>query len=302
MTGNGPDHVFDQVRGHTSTWEPDRLRAAGFGPVFGGDDRARRERREQARTVLLSEELLEGLVEDYGHPMVLVKGLEAAMLYPNPTMRHFRDVDVVAGSPLELFRLVRSRGFSQKPNRRSDIDHHHLPPLIEPGGRLAVEVHHRVNTPAWAQIESDVLFSAALASRTGIPGLTRPRDDHHALIMALHYWKSGLTRQRDLLDALLFAAAADRSVEDTAAELGLARVWNITVQLAEYQLLGEPNRIASILSSGPLARKSRITGHSRARLVIPYLAANPMRVTKGHWTEFQLGRAARRLDNIIQLE
>ena len=87
-------------------------------------------------------------------------------------------------------------------------------------------------------------------------------------------------------------------MEEAAASLGLTRLWNLTVRLARLNLFGEQDRTATILSSSLFQGRSRLVGQPVGRLVLPYLVAGPVRVTRSHWTEYRLGRNARHVTDV----
>ena len=124
--------------------------------------------------------------------------------------------------------------------------------------------------------------------------MLRPRDDLHALLLALHCWKGGFSKIRDLLDALLLAAVSERDVAGTAADLGLERMWRWTMRLAESELLGRSSRPVTALRKVLSFDRPERRYHKRTRLLMPYLVANPMRVTSGQVRDYRLGQEARR--------
>jgi len=226
--------------------------------------------------------------------MVLMKGLEVAQLYPAPTYRPFRDVDLLLPDPDRLWSELAGRGFRSNPKRRYDIDHHHLPALVAPRGDVGLELHHRPNVPTWSGISTELVLDTAEPSRTGTPALLRPRDDIHALLMALHCWKGGFVRVRDLFDALLLAEASAVSVDSTARSLGLGRFWTWTRRFAESELFGHATTrtraVARLVVPQVASTRSQRT---RSRLIAPYLVKGPVRVTRAHVDDYRLGRAAR---------
>ena len=274
-------------------WSRARLVRHGFEHFACSDDRGDMVRREHARVVLASDHVLTEMISDPADPVVLIKGREVAELYTRPIMRHFRDLDVLARRPQALWEKLVERGARQNPTRRGDIEHHHLPALKMPGLPVTVEVHIRVNAPRWMPTPTDLILDCCEPSRTGIEGIARPSDDLHALILAGHAWKAGFSRLRDLLDIALLDAASVRPVETTARELGMLRMWRFTLRLARAEILGQddPNmhRLAALL----LRADSPLDGRTRNRLIMPYLVADPVRVTSSHWAEYRLGRSAR---------
>jgi hypothetical protein len=112
--------------------------------------------------------------------------------------------------------------------------------------------------------------------------------------MALHCWKGGFVRVRDLFDALLLAEASTVPVDATAQTLGLERFWTWTRRFAEHELFGQATRrtrgVARLLVPEAAAPRSHRT---RSRLLAPYLVKGPVRVTRAHLDDYRLGRAAR---------
>jgi hypothetical protein len=291
------DHASDlalRVQSQVQSW-PEGVRVAhGFHLFSGTKPDLTRRRKSHARTVLVAQTVLDQLGEAADEPMVLMKGLEIAHLYPSLIERPFRDLDLLVQSPTSLWEALVERGYRQNPKRRSDIDHHHLPALEDNTGHIGLEVHSRPNVPPWALISRDLVFSTAEPSRTEVSNVMRPRDDIHALLIALHCWKSGFARLRDLFDALLLAEASILPVSETASELGLGRFWKSTVAIAETELLGRPPRGLGRLNRIVHVRDARTQARRRLRVVAPYLVAGPIRVTRAHVRDFQLGRDARR--------
>lgn len=290
-TGRSPDELFTKLERGIAHWSDDERESHGFALL---DDDRHRDRMFQGRRVLVAEHLLSTWVSTAA-PVVLMKGLEVAQLYPDPAKRPFRDLDLLVRDPRPRWDALVAAGFVQKADRRIDIDHHHLPSLSDPSATLGVEVHHRPNVPGWAQVPTELLFDTAEPSRTGLDGVMRPRDDLHALLIALHGWKGGFTRLRDLFDAVLLASVSAHDVRTTARELGLTRLWRRTIELVDTALLGEPS------TRGRALVRMLVPRHSNAglqrdlrRVLVPYLVASPVRVTATHVADVRLGRAARR--------
>ena len=81
-------------------------------------------------------------------PLVLMKGPEVAARYPDPALRGFRDVDLLAPDAPTVQRQLVAAGFEPVgvPEKYAAI--HHLRPLAYPGLPLLVEVHDRPKWPA----------------------------------------------------------------------------------------------------------------------------------------------------------
>lgn len=294
MTDGPPaGELFERLREAVTTWTPDRRHRAGFELSVGDPDEVQRGRRAQARSILVAETILDELCTRVEQPVVLMKGLEVAQLYPAPTHRPFRDVDVLMQDPTPVWHDLVGRGYRKSPRRRFDIEHHHLPALVPPYGVVGIELHHRPNVPRWGHIPVGLIFDTAEPSRTGIPGLQRPRDDVHALLMAMHCWKGGFARVRDLFDALLLASVSPVPVGDTAEDLGLQRFWQLTVRLSEAVLFGTSTRATRSLVRLLVPQAPSRSQSTRARLFAPYLVKDPVRVTRSHLADYRLGRDAR---------
>jgi Uncharacterised nucleotidyltransferase len=296
MTDATPEELIELMRRTVGSWPPDRVHRAGFELWVGQPDECSRRRRAHARSILVAETLLSEVCERSEQPVMLMKGLEVAQVYPSPTYRPFRDVDVLIPEPIPLWHDLVSRGFRQNPRRRFDIDHHHLPALVSPYGDVGIELHHRPNVPRWGHIPTDLILKTAEPSRTGIVGLHRPRDDIHALLMAMHCWKGGFVRVRDLFDAVLLASVSPIPVSKTAQSLGLHRFWTWTVRLAESELFETSTRATRTLTRVLLPPVRTRSQSKRSRLLAPYLVRGPLRVTRSHVADYRLGRAARQIE------
>lgn len=282
------EEVISHLAGRPREW----LEAHGFASLVLPPDETFEARRLHARRLLVAEDVLDRLVGSDSPGLVLMKGLEVAQLYPTPLHRPSRDLDLLAADPTQTWNAVRAMGFEPNPARRADIDHHHLPALGDPTATLGVEVHLRPNVPGWAELSADLVRATARPSRTGREGLLRPRDDVHALLMAMHAWSGGFTKLRDLFDMCLLAVGSEVPVERTARDLGLERCWRLTQRLARSVLLGEPpppllQRIARPDTTGIERRRT-------VRLVAPFVVAPPWRVAASHLRAARLARSARR--------
>lgn len=286
--------LFARVQLRLQNWSNDRLALNGFALLIGDDKSLASRRRDHARSVLAAQILLDRLATRDSEPIVLMKGLEVAQLYPTVLARPFRDVDVLLHNPRPAWDGLVAAGYRSDPTRRADIDHHHLPALVDPTGTVGLELHVRPNVPMWGPIPTALLLETAEPSRTGIDGVMRPRDDLHALLLALHCWKGGFTRLRDLLDALLLAEVSERPVEEVARVLNLARFWQTTKGLAAHVLLGESTRVTNLVAGALIKPDQSFQDRKRTRILAPFLVANPIRVCSAHVSEYRLGREARR--------
>jgi hypothetical protein len=175
--------------------------------------------------VLAATIALERAREAYDGSILLMKGLEIGERYPNAALRPLRDVDLLVDQPEQAQCALIDAGF--EPVGEDDAyyaDRHHLRPLYLPGLPIVVELHRHPQWVSWAAGPSPAeLFSDAVASATGLPGVFAPSPAHHAAIVAAHSWSgTPLRRILDLLDLTLLAGEADQ------AELWeTARKWQV---------------------------------------------------------------------------
>lgn len=257
--------------------------------LFGAGDAARDGRRRQAQTTLLAEHTVASLVPKIIGPALLIKGLEVAQLYPAPHWRPFRDVDLMVADADAAWDACRAVGYLNRPDDPDLPTLHQRPPLLTPDRRLGVDLHARPNTPGWASVDPDFIRETAQPSRTGIPGVQRPRDDVHALLMALHSWKASFSRQRDLFDAVLLASHSDVPVDETAASLGLGRFWAWTVRAAEALLVGGSSGSAKAVRF-LAAEADDVSKRRRSRVLLPFLVVDPLRAARGTASDLRLPR------------
>jgi hypothetical protein len=193
---------------------------------------------------LAAEIALERARDAYDGPLVLMKGLEVARRYQSPTLRPFRDVDLLVDRPQQAQRALIGAGF--EPVGRDDLfyeDQHHLRPLRLPGLPVLLELHRRPVWIRWAPPPSTAeLLSSAVDSATGIPGVLALAPAHHALVLAAHAWMgTPLRRILDLIDTTLVAGEADPGeLLDAARRWQIDGVWGTTSAAADAVLFGAP--------------------------------------------------------------
>jgi Uncharacterised nucleotidyltransferase len=192
---------------------------------------------------LAAEITLERARAAYDGTLVLMKGLEAAQRYPSPTLRPFRDVDLLVDRPWEAQRALIAAGF--QPVGMEDRfyqDKQHLRPLRLPGLPVLVEIHRRPEWVSWAPPPSTAeLLSEAVGSATGIDGVQALSPAHHALVLAAHSW-SGTPFRRilDLVDTSLLAREADPvALSDAARRWHVDGVWRSMRAAADTVLFGQ---------------------------------------------------------------
>ena len=198
--------------------------------------------RAAATSAMLARPLLERIRSVCDGPLVLIKGPEAARLYPGGA-RNFSDVDLLVLDARRVHDALKANGFVEVDDPELFLDHHHLRPLQATGLGLKVEIHSGLPWPVG--IEPPALreiVDAAGPSKTGVDGISAPDDGHHALILAAHAWvHDPLGTLRDLVDVAAVAAAVSEPELDRAARAwGIERVWRTTHCVAEALLDGSP--------------------------------------------------------------
>ena len=195
--------------------------------------------RRAAVGVLAAPLLLERVRSSYDGEMVLLKGLDIAARYPDPSLRAFGDIDVlVSDAPAAQAGLV-AAGFEEVGDPSLFVDIHHLRPLRWPDLPLVVEIHSR---PKWIEGGSAPptiaeLLAAAVLDEHGVRILP---PAHHALLLAAHSWAhEPLRRLRDLIDVAVMAeAAGPADVAELARDWRIERLWGVTLAVADAVLFG----------------------------------------------------------------
>jgi hypothetical protein len=180
-------------------------------------------------------------------PLMVMKGPEVALRYPDPALRSFKDVDLLAGDAAVAQEALLAAGF-QECGVPDDYDRkQHLRPLMWPGLPLAIEVHH---APLWvdglvAPSPGD-LFEAAEPSGLGVKGFVAPSPAHHALLLAAHAWAhEPLRRLVELIDVAAVAAETDRAtVRTLARRWRCERLWRNTEMAVDAVLYGAAPSLA----------------------------------------------------------
>jgi hypothetical protein len=174
---------------------------------------------------------LRGLIDG---PLVLLKGLEIAQLYPESWQRDYIDIDLLVGDADLADSALRTAGYQPLFNLETLPDYHQTAPLARPGSPVTIELHRHPSWPRWNTFPVDELIAQSRPSRTSADGIMRPRDDHHLLIIAWHYWRDGAHRGRDLIDLhLLRQQVPDEITGATAEAWNVARLWKRTQSLLD---------------------------------------------------------------------
>jgi hypothetical protein len=212
-----------------------RLRARGR-PVPA--ELAADERRAALATLAVPA-LLQRVRAAYEGPLMVMKGPEVALRYPDPTLRPYKDVDLLTDDAAAAQRALIAVGFYEFGPPDGYDRKQHLHPLAWPGLPITIELHH---APLWVNGLSpppvSELLDAAEPSRLGVDGVLAPCPAHHALLLAAHAWEhEPLRRLIDLIDVAAVAGEADRAtVRAQARRWRCERVWRSTDSVAVAML------------------------------------------------------------------
>ena len=200
--------------------------------------------------------LLERARGSYDGPMMLLKGFELAIRYPEPWLRPFNDLDLLVDDSARAQAALIAAGFVEvgEPSMFEDI--HHLRPLWLQGSTLVIELHHEVKWPDPLEAPSTAtLFAAGVASRTGVDGVMTLPDDLHAVTLAAHSWAHmPLRRLLDFVDIAAIAGDLERRALARVADgLGVGRLWRTTIAVGDDVLAGGRPTLAMRLWARHLA-------------------------------------------------
>jgi hypothetical protein len=207
----------------------------------------RQAQRGAAFVQLMVPALLERLRASCEGPLVLMKGPEVAVHYPDPALRPFRDLDLLVGDAATCQRELIDSGFELTGDPALYEDIHHLRPLRWPGLPLLVEIHDR---PKWVEgIEppaKDELINSAAPSALGVDGILALPPAAHALALAAHSWAHvPLSKLLHIVDIAAVSDGVDRNELDAlACRWGLLRVWRSTMNVADSVLYGRHRPLA----------------------------------------------------------
>lgn len=176
--------------------------------------------RASAVNLLSTRAFLERIRHAHGGALVVFKGPEVAARYPDPLLRSYGDVDLLAADPEAAHADLLAAGAVPVGDPALFIDIHHLRPLAWADLPLAVEIH---TAPKWveglpAPATADI-FAAAVGASVGVDGYLAPTPAQHAVLLAAHSWAHEPFRSvRDLIDVAVIAAEAGAGETAAAAE------------------------------------------------------------------------------------
>jgi hypothetical protein len=158
--------------------------------------------RRAAIATLAVPALLQRARAAYDGPLMVMKGPEIALRYPDPALRAFKDIDLLAGDARAAQRALLAAGFEEFGPPDGYERKQHLHPLAWPGLPVTIELHH---APLWVSgLPAPPLaepMEASEPSGLGVDGVLAPDPAHHALLLAGHAWAhEPLRRLVELVD------------------------------------------------------------------------------------------------------
>jgi hypothetical protein len=243
------------------------------------DDALRKERRARATGLTVAETLARVRQAVRGR-LLLLKGPEVAERYPDPSLRTFADLDLIAEDPGPAWRSLVRAGFVPVGDADLYVGIHHLRPLAAPGLPLSIELHSRPKwIPGLEPPPVEALFEAAVPSVVAVDGIEALPPAHHAVLLAVHSWAhEPLRRARDMVDVAAVATGADDGdTLDVARALGAARVWRTTRRATEA-LLGDGDAPAAFriwARNLPRVRERTVAESHLERLLSGFWALPP---------------------------
>lgn len=197
-------------------------------------------------------------------PLVILKGPEVASYYPNPTLRPWRDIDLLVPNAEKVQQALLDAGFKPAGHEELYVDIHHLRPLRHPALPLALEIHSKPKWPARLEPpRTEELLAVARPASADVKGILALPPAHHALLLAAHAWAhEPLTTLSELIDVTAVAESADRDeIESLARRWRMTKLWRTTIAASDALLL-RPGR-----HSWPLRTWARHLAAVRERTV-----------------------------------
>jgi Uncharacterised nucleotidyltransferase len=254
-----------------------RARARTISAGLRGDER------RAAAMAMAAPLLLRRARAAYAGPLMLMKGPEIAARYPDPGVRYFRDLDLLAGDAHAAQRALTAAGFVEVGAPADYEDAQHLCPLAWPGLPLVLEVHREPSRPRWlAPVPVAAILDLAVPSATGVEGLLAPTPAAHALLLAAHAWShKPLGRLVDLIDLAVAMPAGDRSrAGDLAQDWGWSGTWRVALGACDALIAGEHRSLSLSTWARHLehVRDRSVLEDHVARIAAPVSTLPPRRV------------------------
>jgi hypothetical protein len=190
-----------------------------------------------------AERLVVRLASSFQGPFLVFKGPEVGALYPDPTERVLRDVDVLVRDADRVHDELLGADWREQTGAavlRWYDDIHQTHPLVLPGMSIALELHRRPNWPTWGVPPAlDELFEAAQRSVTDVDGALAPSTEHHALLVLAHsWWHQPFERLSQLIDFALLLGLSDAAVlRSTARRWKVEKLLDLAIRTVDSVLL-----------------------------------------------------------------
>lgn len=213
-----------------------------------------------AVNAMAAHDVLRRIRAAYPGRMLLMKGPEVAARYPDPALRPFRDLDLLAEDAPAAHRALLDAGFALAGAWAPHVDLHHLQPLCWPGLPIGIELHTAPHFPEGiAPPPVAELFAAASPARFAGGIVDAPAPAAHALLVAAHAWAHApLAHIGQLVDTALLAAEADRAQLDALARRwGCRRLWHATQAVIDALLCADRALPAAARVCAPHVREAR---------------------------------------------
>jgi putative nucleotidyltransferase-like protein len=230
-----------------------------------------------------AKKLLEIARASYDGPMLLFKGYEVALHYPEPWLRPFTGLDLLVDDSQCAQAALLEAGFVEVGDPSMFEGIQRLRPLWLEGSTLVIELHHELKWPDRFETPSPAtLFAAGVPSRSGVAGVMTLPEDLHAVMIAGHSWAhTPLRRLLDFVDVAAIAGGLDRRALVRLAEShGIGRIWRTTITVADDVLAsGRPTLATHTWARHLAAARDRTVIESHLeRLLSPLWGYPPRRV------------------------
>ena len=232
--------------------------------------------------------------EAYDGRLLLMKGAEAAVRYPDRLDRPFRDLDILVDDPDRAQGALIASGFVELGEPREYAGAQHLAPLYWPGLPLLIEIHRWPSRPPWLPaVAASSVFAHSIPSQTGAAGILTAHAAAHALLLTAHSWShEPLGRLADLVDVAATLDEGDRAIAtEIARSWGWERMWQVTLRATDAVVFGDHAPKSLVLWGRHLhdSRDRTVLEGQIARLLAPAWTLPPSRTPRG------VAGAARRL-------
>jgi hypothetical protein len=206
----------------------------------------------------------------YDRTIVLMKGPEVAVKYPDPGLRPFRNLDLLVPDAEEARRGLLAAGFLTEGSSL----------LRWPDVPVPVELHDRPTWPRGLPPPSRAeLLASAVGGSTGVAGVLALSPEHHAMVVAADSWAHApLGRLLNLVDLAALTAGLDRrTLDSTAQSMGMWRVWRASISAVDALVDGGSSPWALRVWARHLAktREPTVFESHLARWLPPWWALGP---------------------------